>query len=187
MLALLAEPFVRVLLGEQWLEAATLVPLLCIGIAMEALAPIVTPFLSATGSVRVVLPIALQGRTAQIAIVACLANFSITWVAAGQIVLGCITFFVNTRYLRRCAGIRVMDLAKAARPSVLVAGLTVIIPLIVLTRPGIHGASPWLSLGLGGGLAGVCWIGAIIGLKHPLSDELVGISREMLRIIRGLV
>jgi O-antigen/teichoic acid export membrane protein len=185
MLAILAQPLVRILLGNQWMPSAALVPLLSVGSAMEALAPMVIQFLSATGSVRAVLPIALYTRAAQIAIVGCAANFGIVWVAAGQIALGCISFFVNTRYLRRCATVRIPALLSAAGPSVVVAGVTVILPLAaILIRPDVEESSPWLSLIIGGSLGGIVWLGAIIALDHPLKHELQALFREMLRIVR---
>jgi hypothetical protein len=134
-----------------------------------------------------VLPIAIYYRTAQIAIVACTVSFGIAWVAAGQIGLGCISLFINTRYLRRCANVRLSGLLRAARPSLVVTALTVVLPLALLARPGSEAASPWLSLILGGGLGGVCWIGAIIGLNHPLSQELLALFHEMLRLVRRAV
>jgi O-antigen/teichoic acid export membrane protein len=188
MLAILAQPLVRVLLGDQWLVAAALVPLLCVGTAMEAIAPMATPFLSATGAVRMVLPIALYTRTAQIVMIACLANFSIAWIAAGQIGLGCVSLFVNARYLRRCADVRITGLLTAARPSVMVAGLTVILPLAgLLALRNTEEASPWLTLVIGGGLGGMCWIGAIFALRHPLRREVLAIGQEMVRIVRRAI
>jgi O-antigen/teichoic acid export membrane protein len=188
MLAILAQPLVRFLLGDQWLVAAALVPLLCIGTGMEAIAPMVTPFLSATGAVRMVLPIALYTRIAQIVMIGCLANFSITWIAAGQIGLGCVGLCVNARYLRRCAGVRITDLLSAARPSVMVAGLTVVLPLaglLALRNAGV--ASPWLTMMVGGALAGIGWIGSIFALGHPLRREVLTIGHEMVRIVRRAI
>ena len=188
MLAILAEPLVRVLLGDQWLVAAALVPLICVGVAMEALAPMVTSFLSATGSVRMVLPVALYTRTAQLLLVGSLANVSITWIAAGQIGLGCVNVCVYARYLRRCAGVRIKDLVAAARPSVAVAGLTIALPLAgLLALPVTEEASPWLTLLVSGGLGGLCWIGAIFVRRHPLRRELLAIGQEMLSVLRRAV
>jgi hypothetical protein len=120
--------------------------------------------------------------------IGCLANFSIAWIAAGQIGLGCVSLFVNARYLRRSANVRIKGLLIAARPSVMVAGLTVILPLAgLLALRNTEEASPWLTLVIGGGLGGICWIGAIFVLRHPLRREVLAIGREMVRIVRRAV
>jgi hypothetical protein len=79
-------------------------------------------------------------------------------------------------------------LLSAARPSVVVAGLTVILPLAgLLSLRDVEDASPWLTLLLGGGLGGICWIGAIFALRHPLRRELLAIGHEMVRIVQRAV
>ncbi len=185
MLAVLAEPLVRALLGTLWLATAPLVPLICIGIAIEALAPMVPQFLSATGSVRMVLPNAIYVRAAQVAMVGCFANFNIFWIASGQIIIGLVTFLVQGRSLSKAAKISFGALLRATRLSLGVTVLTVILPFAVLTERGGGGDSPWLSLALGGGLASICWFGAITVLRHPLRRELGAVLHEALATVRG--
>ena len=147
---------VRALLGKLWLATSPLVPLICIGIAIEALAPMVPQFLSATGSVRMVLPNAIYVRAAQVAMVGCFANFNIFWIASGQIIIGLVTFLVQGRSLSKAANISFGALLRATRLSLGVTVLTVILPFAVLTERGgggdlavaVAGARRWTGFDL---------------------------------------
>ncbi len=184
LLAVLALPLVQALLGSQWLAAAPLVPLICAGAAFESLAPMVTPILSATGWVRMVLRIALSLRATQVALVAFLSNFDITWIAAGQIVYGLVAFLVNARYLRRCMGLQMGALLWASRQSALVALPTALVPALALSLLTPAQNPAWFSLALGLSLGGICWFAAMFGLRHPLRGELQSMLAEAVAMIR---
>jgi O-antigen/teichoic acid export membrane protein len=187
MLAIMAGPIVQTLLGDQWKTSAALVPLLCGGAAFDALSPMVVPFLNATGRVAMVPRIALATRGTQLLLVAGLAGFGLTWLAAGQIVLGVAGLLINVHFLRRAIRVRLADLLLAVQRSAAVAGLTVVLPLLVLAgRAGAHDPA-WLTLGLGLGLGGIAWIAAILALRHPLGREFAALLREMRLIVRRRV
>jgi O-antigen/teichoic acid export membrane protein len=184
MLAILAGPIVRTLLGTQWQTSADLVPLLCIGAAFDSLAPMVTPFLNATGRVAMVPRIALATRGTQLVLVGGLAGFGLTWLAAGQIALGFAGLLINARALRRAIAVRFADLLQAVQRSAAVAALTVVLPLLALAGRGDAHDPAWLTLILGLVLGGPGWIGAILLLRHPLGREFGALLREM-RLIAG--
>ena len=109
LVAMLAGPLVRTLLGEQWLAVVPLVPLFCASAAFDAVAPLVTPFLNATGRVCMVLRVALIIRGAQLLLIGGLASFGLMWLAAGQVALGLIGLLINAHCLR-AHWIRLRDL-----------------------------------------------------------------------------
>jgi O-antigen/teichoic acid export membrane protein len=184
MLAILAGPIVQTLLGDQWKISASLVPLLCFGAAFDSLAPMVVPFLNATGRVAMVPRIALATRFTQLLLVAGLAGLGLTWLAAGQIVLGVVGLLINVRFLRRAVAVGLTDLLLAAQRSAAVAALTVLPPLLVLAGRGDAHDPAWLTLVLGLGIGGIAWMAAILGVRHPLGREFGALVREMRLIVR---
>lgn len=185
-LAILAGPIVQTLLGDQWKTSASLVPLLCLGAAFDSLAPMVVPFLNATGRVAMVPRIALATRFTQLLLVAGLAGLGLTWLAAGQIVLGAAELLINVHFLRRSVAVGLGHLLAAAQRSAAVAVLTVLPPVLVLAERGDAHDPAWLTLVLGLGVGGIAWIAAILGLRHPLGREFGALLREM-RLIVGRV
>lgn len=184
LLAIDAVPLVKFLLGDQWLEAAHLIPFITAGVAAEAMAPMVSAFLSAVGWVRMLLRLALYIRIAQVATVAVFANFGLWWLLVGSVSFATCALFVNALMLRRCIGLRVSELLRASLPSYVVGGLTVILPFAVLGLRAADHDPAWLSLTIGFGLGGASWLGAITALRHPLRRELEALLREMLMMLR---
>ena len=131
-----------------------------------------------------VLRIALYLRASQVILVACLANFDIAWIAAGQIVYGLVAFAVNARYLRRCMGLRLGPLLWASRQSALVALPVALVPAAALAVLPAAQDPAWFSLALGLSLGGICWFAAVFGLRHPLRGELQSMLAEAVAMIR---
>ena len=67
--------------------------------------------------------------------------------------------------------------------SIAVAGVTVLLPLLVQALRGGEHDPAWLSLALGLCCGGLGWVGAILGLRHPLNHEFTAMVREMRAII----
>lgn len=183
LVAVLAGPLVRTLLGEQWLAVVPLVPLFCAGAAFDAMAPLVTPFLNATGRVRMVLRIALVVRGAQLLLVGGIASLGLYWLAAGQVGLGLVGLLVNAHYLRAALDVRLPGLLRAVQGSFVLTAVTAAVPFVAL-HAWDGAMPPWLLFGVCGSLGGVVWFAAVFALRHPLGRECGAILREM-RVIVG--
>lgn len=176
MLALLADPVVRVLLGAQWDQAAPLVRI--VAVANMALAPAILtfPVLVAQGRIRDTLWASLISLPPSAALTIAAASYGLTAVAASLLLTAPFQMLVALIFIRKAIGARWGDLVAALRSSLLVAGATVAGPaLIVLaSSDGFSlGTVPTL-LALMTGAAG--WITAVRFLDHPLWAEIRAVA-----------
>lgn len=185
MLALLADPVVRVLLGAQWTEAVPLVRIMAL--ATMALAPafMTYPVLVSLGRIRDTLLSSLVSLPPSVALIILAAFHGLDWVAASLLVVAPIQMLVALLFIRRAIGLEWRELALASRNSALAAIGTAAVPLAVVLAFGDGGALGWLAttaaiLGGGGG-----WLAAILLSGHPLRMELAGLTRLRLRSRRA--
>lgn len=181
LLALLADPVVRVLLGAQWGETAPLVRLLAL--ASMALAPafMTFPVLVATGRVRDTLTASLISLPPSITIVIAAAWFGgLTTVAASLFIVAPLQMVVALFYVRRAIGLSWGELVAASRASAFVTLGTVIVPaaLVLLSPAGF-------ALGLGQTIVAIVgaaggWFVALRLVRHPVEAEIVAIMRMLL-------
>lgn len=177
MLALLADPVVRLLLGPQWGEAVPLARM--IALATMALAPafLTFPVLVATGRIRDSLLSSLIALPPSALIVIGAATIGLWQVAASMLVIAPLQMFVALLFVRRAIDLNWSELLIPARASAAMTIGTAIPAMLVLAL------SPnGLALGfgetavaiLGGGLG---WLAALHLLDHPLKSELWSVLR----------
>lgn len=184
MLALLADPVVRVLLGSQWGEAAPLVRI--ITVANMALAPafLTFPVLVSVGRIRDTLTASLISLPVSVAIMIGAAAFGLTAVAASALVTAPFQMVVALWFIRRALGMSWAELRGAARASALVTIATAAIPaaVILFSTDGLAlGAVPALLAAAGGAIG---WSAAIVLLDHPLRSELRAAMAQGAALIR---
>ena len=189
MLALLADPVVRILLGPQWGETVPLVRM--IALATMAMAPgfLTFPVLVATGRIRDTLTSSLISLPPSILIVIGAATIGLWQVAASMFVVAPLQMFVALLFVRRAIDLRWKELFVAAERSLLMTLGTAALPgLVLILSPN------GFALGLGetvlailGGGAG--WLLALVITDHPLKDELLVVWRMIgaAAASRGLV
>jgi O-antigen/teichoic acid export membrane protein len=184
LLTIVATPLVTFMLGDKWLGAAPLIPYAAVAAMFVALVPIINPFLSAIGWVRVVLFVAIWQQVTGVMFTGLFSYFGLLWLVKGSVLLAAFYLFLCMRALKKCVGIDALDLLLAVRPSVAVAVATVILPALILGFRAADHDPAWVSLVLGFGTAGGSWLAAIFGLRHPLSRELRGLFNELGRFVR---
>lgn len=97
-LGAVAEPFIYCLIGPQWHEAATYLPLICISMSLYPLHAINLNMLKVQGRSDIFLILEIVKKVIAIGPV-CLGIFvNIYWMLIGSIVTGIIAFFLNTYY-----------------------------------------------------------------------------------------
>ena len=97
-LGAVAEPFIYCLIGPQWHEAATYLPLICISMSLYPLHAINLNMLKVQGRSDVFLILEIIKKVIAIGPI-CLGIFvDIYWMLIGSIMVGIISFFLNSYY-----------------------------------------------------------------------------------------
>ena len=132
MLALLADPVVRILLGQQWSETAPLVRM--IALATMALAPafLTFPVLVAAGRIRDTLLASLISLPPSILIVIGAATLGLWQVAASMFLVAPLQIFVALLFVRRAIDMTWREFFAALRKSALMTIGTMAVPGLVL-------------------------------------------------------
>jgi len=180
MLAILADPVVKILLGSQWGAVPPLVRLISIGTMALAPAFLTYPVLVASGRIRDTVYISLISVPPSILLVIFAAkSYGLVGIAASLLVIAPLQMLVSLLFIRRAIGLSFGELASAARSSGFVALGTVLVPCIILVWSPRGFDLDWLQTGgaLLGGAAG--WAAALLAGNHPLGKEIASALRHV--------
>ena len=120
-LGAISEPFIYCLIGAQWHEAATFLPLICISMSLYPLHAINLNMLQVQGRSDIFLGLEIIKKIIAIGPI-CLGIFvSIYWMLVGSIITGIISFFLNSYYTGRDLGYSSWQQLKDVAPSYLLA------------------------------------------------------------------
>lgn len=123
-----AEPLIYCLIGPQWHEAATYLPLICLSMSMYPIHAINLNMLQVQGRSDIYLYLEIIKKVIAIGPI-CLGIFvNIYWMLVGSIVTGIISFFLNSYYTGKKLGYSSWMQLKDIAPSY---GLSLIIALSV--------------------------------------------------------
>lgn len=112
-----AEPFIYCLIGPQWHQAATFLPLICISLSLYPLHAINLNMLQVQGRSDIMLVLEIIKKVLAIGPL-CLGVFiNIYWMLIGSIVVGIISFFLNTYYTGKRLGYSSWMQLKDVAPS----------------------------------------------------------------------
>lgn len=100
----MAEPFIYCLIGPQWHQAATFLPLICISMSLYPLHAINLNMLQVQGRSDIFLVIEIIKKVISVLPI-CLGIFiNIYWMLVGTIITGVIAFFLNSYYTGKKLG-----------------------------------------------------------------------------------
>jgi O-antigen/teichoic acid export membrane protein len=172
-LALLAEPAVLILYGEQWREVAPLVRIMALAALVMFPAFMTYPTLVALGRVRDTLWMSLISLPPSILLIFIASPFGLETVAATQFVIAPVQVFIAISFIRRQIDLSWAEIAGAVARSVFVALCSAAAPALVVVLQGgfsfgiSHSA---LAFALAGAVAG--WLVGLMLAEHPLLEEL---------------
>ena len=116
-----SEPLIYCLIGPQWHEAATYLPLICIMMALYPLHAINLNMLQVQGRTDVFLYLEVVKKILALAPI-CLGIFiNIYWMLIGSIIIGVISFFLNSYYTGKSLGYTSWDQLHDIAPSIIIA------------------------------------------------------------------
>ena len=124
-MAAVSEPFIYCLIGPQWHEAATYLPLICISMSLYPLHAINLNMLQVQGRSDIFLILEIVKKVIAIGPI-CLGIFvNIYWMLFGSIVTGVIAFFLNSHYTGKKLGysswMQLKDIAPSYGLSLIIA------------------------------------------------------------------
>jgi len=120
-LGAISEPFIYCLIGGQWQQAATFLPLICISMSLYPLHAINLNMLQVQGRSDIFLGLEILKKIIGLGPL-CLGIFiDIYWMLAGSIVTGIISFFLNSYYTGKNLGYSSWQQLKDVAPSYLIA------------------------------------------------------------------
>jgi len=172
-LALLAEPAVLILYGEQWKEVAPLVRIMALAALALFPAFMTYPTLVALGRVRDTLWMSLISLPPSMLLIFVASPFGLETVAATQLISAPLQVFIAVSFIGRRIGVSWVDIAAAVWRSIIVAICSSAVPALVIVLQGgfsfsiSHSA---LALALAGAAAG--WLVGVLLSGHPLREEL---------------
>jgi O-antigen/teichoic acid export membrane protein len=177
MLALLADPVVRIILGAQWGEVPALVRPMAV--AMMALAPafMTFPVLVAAGRVRDTLVSSLISLPPSVLIVIGAASYGLPAVAASLIVVAPLQMVVALVFIRRAIGLRWSELAHASRASLAMTLATAAIPCAVVALSPTGFILDWIQTMVAATGGALGWLAGLWFVDHPLRREIVVVRR----------
>jgi len=170
-LALCADPFVRLILGPQWLDAIAPIRILCIGGLFMPFSGLALQYFLALGTLRSYLPYHAAVQATKAALVAAASTISLELACLALIIEPALKGIFAQRLLEQHLGSTRKDcrhglLGSAAASVAALAAATVAFSAIDSTAP------PLLVLVACAGAALPAWLATLILTKHPLIDEL---------------
>ncbi len=172
--AVMAEPLILLLFGDQWTPSTQLATLLCIYVLLFTPFSLAGNALIAAGHVSRVMNIQLAVQCVKVSTL-----LSSLWLPLEQVVMLLVlsTFLsavLHARALKQKFGLGSRRLFRALRPSFILVPLTVAAPLALRLTEHFQAIelSSFVQLAAGGCLFAAAWLIAIYRLRHPLSAEL---------------
>lgn len=175
MLALMADPIVRLLLGDQWLEVIPLAQIFCGASALGFPSFITQPLLMAVGRIRDTLKINLILVPIALTMLVIGSLHSLIMVAWLGYVTGGAGFIVTMVMVRRHVPFEMSALVRRTGKSALVTLVASSAPIAAHMWVGWHGAVPIPAFLLSAVGFSALWLLAIFAFRHPFRMEILHI------------
>lgn len=165
-LAWQAQPIVTLLYGNQWDSSVLLIQIMCCSSAVYSMFSMARYLFVATGRVKEQAQVDVLAVPVRLLALLMAAPFGLVGMAWAVVAGSLFRSWITLRYLRKLAGIGLMDLLVASRKSAVLACVAVGLPaLLAPLHPG--GAAVVLLAAV----AALLWLATIVLVRHPLNDE----------------
>lgn len=172
LLALLAEPVIRILYGNQWSAAVPLAQALCVFGILKGFTPYPGMIMRSLGKVRddalvqaaflLILSLALAATYAH-------GLQAIVW---GVVLAGAMRTLLMLERLKFLTGFSWGDYIMVLLKSGLLSLLSLAVPLLLWTGVEVLHESAWLAVVVMSGVTLISWLLALYLIRHPLGVEL---------------
>lgn len=172
-LAVLAEPVIRILFGEQWMESVPVLRILCLSAILSYTTALVDQVMRSSGRVRNSFRIILGTQLLAVIAVLLAAQYGLAWVAVATTSVSMVQFCIYQIVGQRMLNIRFIEFARVYGKNMLITGAALTPSLAAML---IWGNAPFallLNMAALVVVTGLAWMVAIWLLKSPLLGELV--------------
>lgn len=180
LLAVLAEPIILLLYGENWVGAAPLLTWMALAECFFVAVPLQMDLPILLGRIRRLLAINIIDTVFAVATLIIGASIGLLEAAASRIVYGAAWFCLYVFWMQRLVGFSWNTVLRTYLMSALAAGLTAAPAIWAVTAwrtPATLGFTGLVAVGIGSGAA---WLFAIFLLRHPAREDLTGIALHAL-------
>jgi O-antigen/teichoic acid export membrane protein len=171
-LAILAYPIVSVVLGSQWKESATLIPIIAMALLFSFTFELNFPVLIAIGAMRDLFIRAVIVWPVSAVILSVGAYFGLKPMAFSLLFVIPFQAYVAILAVRKHIEMSWREIFLPLRKSLIVTMFTATGPLAVVAVAGFRFELSMMEGLIGGLLAGLCWGIALWLTKHPFWEEL---------------
>jgi O-antigen/teichoic acid export membrane protein len=179
-LALFALPTIRLLYGEQWVDAAPLLSWWCASSAVYALVALTDTVLMGLGHAGGLLRVQPLLQGTRIAVVMVSSHWGLEAVVISLLlVVSPIRLVLYQRLLARHLGVSLRDYVPVVWRGLTVTGMSLLAPALLLVTGWSAQVPPPVSLLLAVAGAGIGWAGGLLLFRHPLTDELVRVFHRV--------
>ena len=185
LLAVLAEPVILLLYGEAWIDAAPLLRLLALAECCFVALPLHVDLPILLGRMRALLWVNLADTALSLGCLVIGAAISLEAAAGSRIAYGLAWIALYAAWLQGMIGFRWTALLRIYLSSAATAAVTALPALYLLhvwsapARMGVGG----LVLAIAG--AALCWLAAIVLLRHPARADLASTAHHALGQVQG--
>lgn len=171
-LALMAQPIVHLLLGDQWLDVAPLVRILCLSSAMAFPAFLTQPLLMSLGRIRDTLTLNLIILPVALLMLFMGSLHSLTVVALLSYPTALLSLVTTMIVVRRYVRFSLAELARRTGRSALVTAVAALAPAAAIAAAGWRLDLPIPLFLLSAAGFALLWAAALFLLRHPFAAEL---------------
>ncbi len=183
--AVMAEPLILLLFGDQWLQSAPVLRVLCLAFAFQSLTVFSGHAMLSMGAVDKHLMLQVITQPARLVAIFFAAHFGILAIAWVQVLFYLLVFVVVYRIFYRHINISLSSLLAPVRSAVIIA-VTTLVPTMFLifnfSSPTDTGISSML---LAAPLSGVSFFAGALIVRHPIAGEarllIIKLSRKLSR------
>jgi O-antigen/teichoic acid export membrane protein len=185
-LALLANPMIRTLYGDQWAASVPIARLLCLAGAIASIALFAAQVMVASGNVRNSTYSNLIAQPFRIAAVVLGSAYGLQAIALGLIVSELVTLLVVSWFLHRTIAVGPLrQLQTCGRSAAITAGAAIGPALVALYWP-TGTAHPSLPLAIGVAGAAIGWLGSMQLVRHPIGQHIARQLAPLQAMLRRL-
>ncbi len=180
----MAERMIYVLFGEQWLGAAPIASVLCVGLLISIVNGINQTALVAMGEVRLIFNVSLLFNVLRLVIVLMTVNSGLLAVAAGMSAAFGIRFLIDSAVVYRIVNIEIKRVLKIYAKNLMSVAIICALPLYYLLNPMTDEISilPAIKeLVFAGTSSLIAFVCVVVVSNHPAKSELVSLIETFCR------
>jgi O-antigen/teichoic acid export membrane protein len=182
LLALMADPIVSLLFGQQWRDAIPIVQIFAVALMFNFSTPLNYPVQVAVGAIRHTVPLAFAQTTVSLIVLTFAAHYGLRAAAISTFIT--IPYNVGMSLLVTRAHIPFSwrEFGGALIKSAAAAALSVVGPMAVITTCGTAGSS-MLPMAMATCLGGIGWLVGIWLTRHPLFREVRNVAEIIVKFV----